>query len=93
MRVRRGSQAVARKTSQVSSEAPSAAVSTPSFASRSSSPSKASEAISSETVKPIPATAPPPAVATQPTGGLTRPRLSLLASQAMPVTPTGLPST
>ena len=51
----------------------SAALSTPSFASRSSSPSKASAAISSETVKPMPAIVPPPIVAAQPTGGRSRP--------------------
>ncbi len=52
----------------------------PSFASSSCAPSKASVAISSETVKPIPAIVPPPATAAQPTGGRSRPRLSRVTS-------------
>ena len=84
---------MARKTNQARTEAQSAALSTPSFASRRSAPSKASVAISSDTVKPIPAMAPPPAVAAQPTGGRSRPRLSLVTSDETPITPTGLPST
>ena len=64
---RLGQQPVARSTIQVRQEAHSAAVSTPSFASSSSTPRKASVAISSETVKPIPAIAPPPSTAAQPT--------------------------
>ena len=53
----------------------------PSFASSSCSPWNASVAISSETVKPIPAIVPPPATAAQPTGGRSRPRLSGVTSQ------------
>ncbi len=70
-----------------------AALRTPSFASRSSTPLKASAAIRIETVKPIPAIAPPPIVAAQPTGGRSRPRLSFVTSQETPAIPTGLPST
>jgi hypothetical protein len=44
-------------------------------------------------VKPIPAIAPPPTSAAQPTGGRTRPRLSFVTSQVPPTTPTGFPST
>ena len=40
----------------------------------------------------MPAIAPPPATAAQPTGGRSRPRLSLVTSQATPAIPTGLPS-
>ena len=65
----RGSSAVARKSSQVRSAAPIAALRMPSFASSSWRPSKARVATSSATVKPIPAIVPPPATAAQPTGG------------------------
>ena len=44
-------------------------------------------------MKPIPAIAPPPIVAAQPTGGRRRPRLSFVTSQETPAIPTGLPST
>ena len=54
---------------------------------------KARSEISSDTVKPIPAMAPPPARAAHPIGGRTRPRLTLFTSQDEPVTPTGFPST
>ena len=50
-------------------------------------------AISSETVKPMPAIVPAPATAAQPTGGRSRPRLSRVTSQDVPMIPTGLPST
>ena len=88
-----GSSAVARKTTQVSDEASTAAVRTPSFASSSVSPWKARLAMRSETVKPMPAMKPPPATAAQPTGGRRRPRVSFVTSSAAPVTPTGFPST
>ena len=63
------------------------------MASASSVPWKASEAISSDTVKPIPAIVPVPSTAAQPTGGRMRPRLTVVTSQAIPVVPSGLPST
>ena len=68
-------------------DAPSAALRTPSFASSSWTPWNASVAISSETVKPMPAIVPPPATAAQPTGGRSRPRLSRVTSQALPDDP------
>ena len=71
----------------------SAAVSTPSFASSSCAPENASVAIRIETVKPMPAIAPPPTTAAQPTGGRSLPRLSAVTSQDVPATPTGLPTT
>ena len=46
-----------------------------------------------ETVKPIPAMVPVPATAAQPTGGLSRPRLSLVSSQVAPAMPIGFPAT
>ena len=64
----------------------------PSFASARSFPVSASEAISSETVKPIPAAVPAPMTAPQPTGGWSRPRLSRVMSHALPAVPTGLPT-
>ena len=87
-----GSRAVARKTSQVSAEATSAALRTPSFASSSVSPWKARLAIRSETVNPIPAMVPPPATAAQPTGGRSRPRLSFVTSRQAPLIPIGFPT-
>ena len=54
---------------------------------------KARSEISSETVKPIPAIAPPPASAAHPTGGCSRPPLTFVTSQEPPVTPIGFPST
>ena len=48
-------------------------------------------AISSETVKPIPAIVPPPASAAQPTGGRRRPRLSLVTEQRAADDPGRLP--
>lgn len=71
----------------------SAALSTPSFASSSSAPWKARLAISSDTVKPIPAIVPPPATAAQPTGGRIRPPLVRLTSAVAPTMPAGLPAT
>jgi hypothetical protein len=65
----------------------------PSFASSSLSPSNASAAIRSATVKPMPAIVPPPATAAQPTGGCRRPRLSRVSSHELPRMPTGLPTT
>ena len=70
--------------------APIAAARIPSFASVSCSPLKASVATSSETVKPIPATAAPPNKFGQPTGSL-RPEPSRVASQEAVRMPTGLP--
>ncbi len=48
---------------------------------RARSPSKASVAIRSATVKPMPAIVPPPATAAQPTGGRSRPRVAQVSSQ------------
>ena len=93
MRSRVGSLAVVRKMSEVTSEAVTPALSTPSFASSSSDPLKARFEISSETVKPMPAIVPPPASAAQPIGGRSRPRLSRVTSQAPPRTPIGFPTT
>ena len=93
MRRRLGRSAVARNTSQVRSDAQSAAESTPSFASSRRTPLNACVAISSEIVKPMPATVPAPATAAQPTGGRSRPRLSRVTSQEVPVIPIGLPAT
>ena len=90
---RAAARAVARKTTQVSSDAQSAARRMPSLASSSCSPSKASVAMSSDTVKPMPAIAPAPVTAAQPTGGRTRPRVRRVTSQAKPAIPTGLPTT
>ena len=61
---------------------PPAWSSTPSLASASSWPWKARVAISSETVNPMPAIAPPPSTDAQPTGGRIRPLLSRVTSQA-----------
>ena len=93
MRRRCGNNAVARNSSQVTIDAPRAALRMPSFASSSCSPSKASVATRSETVKPMPAIVPPPATATQPTGGCSRLRLSRVTSHEQPRIPTGLPTT
>ena len=49
-------------------------------------------ATSSDTVNPMPAIVPPPATASQPTGGRRRPRLSRVTSQDTPTMPTGLPT-
>ena len=65
----------------------------PSFASASWLPWKASEAISRDTMNPMPATAPAPVTAAQPTGGRIRPRLTRVSSQAAPTVPAGLPTT
>ena len=88
-----GSRSVARKTVHVAAEATSAAERTPSFASSSRAPWNASVAIRIETVKPMPAIAPPPATAAHPTGGRSRPRLRLVTSHDVPTTPMGLPAT
>ncbi len=88
-----GSVAASRNTIQVRADAASAAERIPTFASWSCVPPKASEAISSDTVKPTPPIAPAPATAAQPTGGRSRPRLIRVMSHAAPVVPTGLPTT
>ncbi len=88
-----GSKAVARNTSQDKTEAVTAADKMPTFASASCTPRKAREAISSETMNPIPAMAPAPVTAAQPTGGLIRPRLARARSQAAPTVPIGFPAT
>ncbi len=44
-------------------------------------------------VNPTPAIVPPPATATQPTGGCSRPPLSRVTSHENPRMPTGLPTT
>src|SRR5207244_12024824 len=54
---------------------------------------QADAAIRRATVKPAPAIAPPPATAAHPTGGRSRPRLSLVASNETPRMPAGLPAT
>ena len=56
-------------------------------------PVNASVAIRIETVKPIPAIAPPASTEPHPTGGLIRPPLSLVTSHVAPLIPTGLPTT
>ena len=84
---------MARNVTQVSSDAPAAAPRMPSLASSSSTPEKARVAISSATVKPIPAIVPPATTAAHPTGGRSRPRLSRATSQETPTMPTGLPIT
>ena len=78
---------------QLTIGATTSVVSTPSLASARCSPVNASDAISSDTVNPMPATAPPPSTDTHPTGGRIRPWLSLVTSPAAPVTPIGLPTT
>jgi hypothetical protein len=80
-------------TTQVSRVERSTADRMPSLASFSTAPVNASDAISSETVNPMPATVPTPSTAPQPTGGDSRPRVTLLTSQAVPAVPTGLPTT
>ena len=79
-RSRSGSIAVSRKTAQPSTDAHNAADSMPAFASASWLPWKASEAISRDTIKPMPAMAPAPVTAAQPTGGRIRLRLNLASS-------------
>ena len=73
--------------------ATTAALRTPTFASARSAPRKASDAIRSETVSPIPAIVPAPATEAQPTGARSRSPLSRSASQVEPTIPTGLPTT
>ena len=88
-----GSRRITRKTTQARQGATSAAARTPSFASSSCWPSKARLEISSETVKPMPATVAPPAV----TGQLSPRRRPSShgrdASQTAPRMPSGLPTT
>jgi len=93
IRVLRGSRFVAVERSHVSPAAASAALRTPTFASASWVPWKASDAMRSETVKPIPAIVPPPATDAHPTGGRSRPLLMWVASQVEATIPTGLPTT
>lgn len=81
-RSRFGSIAVSRKTSQVSADEHTAADRMPTSASASSVPWKASEAISRDTMKPMPAMVPTPATAAQPIGGRIRPRLTRVRSHA-----------
>ena len=71
----------------------SAAASTPTLASASSGPVKASEAMSSETVNPMPAMVPAPMIEAQPAGGRRRPLLSQVTRNVVPEMPSGLPST
>jgi len=73
--------------------ATSPALRTPSFASSRWSPRKASVAIRSETVKPMPATVPAPPTAAQPTGGRSRPRVARVGSQVPLRMPIGLTAT
>ena len=82
-----------RNSSHVTSDAPSAAARMPTLASSSCRPSNASDATSSETVKPTPAMVPAPATAPQPTGGRTRPPLIRVNSHEEPRMPSGLPTT
>ena len=77
---------------QVSPAAATTADRMPTLASASVEPSSASEAISRDTVKPIPATVPAPATAPQPTEGRILPWLSLVTNQAHPAVPSGLPT-
>ena len=93
MRRPRGSSAVARKRSQVSVVAASADARIPIFACSRSVPSNASDATRSATVKPIPATVPPPATAAQPTGGRRRPPVNRVARYVHPKIPSGFPTT
>ena len=86
---RLGKSSVARKSSHVIRAAPSAALRMPTFASSRLRPSNALIATSRATVKPIPAIVPPPATATQPTGGWSRPRVSFVRSHALPRIPSG----
>ena len=72
---------MSRYTTQVSSDETTAADSAPSFASASSAPEKARSAISSATVKPMPAMVPLPSTAAQPTGGRIRPWLSRVTTE------------
>jgi len=88
-----GRRSVIWNTNQVSRAATTAAVSTPSVASFNSTPVNATEATSSETVKPIPAKVPPPRAAIQPTGGRSRPLVTLLTRAETVMIPAGLPTT
>ena len=88
-----GSRSAARKRTQLNTDAPNAAVSTPSLACSSWTPRKASVATSNDTVKPIPAAVPANPTAPQPTGGRNRPRLNTDSSHEPPRIPIGLPTT
>ena len=70
-----------------------AVASTPTVASSSSGPSKASVATSSETVKPIPADVAATASAGQVTVSRVPPSIGRVASHAAPMIPSGLPTT
>ena len=89
---RTGSRFTRLKVPQVRAAAATTAERMPSLASASVGPVSASEAISRDTVKPIPATVPAPATAPQPTEGRIRPLLSLVTSHAHPAVPSGLPT-
>ena len=91
-RMPRGSRRVARSTTAETSGAPTRVVRMPSLASASCGPLKASVAISSETVKPMPAIAAPPSTDPQPTGGTIRPRVTRPTIAVAPEIPSGLPS-
>ena len=82
-----------RNTSQLSADAQIAADSTPTLASASWAPWNASEAISKETMKPMPAMAPAPVTAAQPMGGRIVPLLTRLSSHAAPSVPGRLAET
>ena len=84
---------MARRTPQLASGAATSVVSTPSLASARSWPWNARVEISSETVNPMPATAPPPITDAHPTGGVIRPRLIRVRNAEAPAMPIGLPST
>ncbi len=83
---------VARKTSQVASDAAERRAQHPELGLGKRRPLKARLAISSETVKPMPAMVPPPASAAQPTGGRSAPRLAKRSASEAPTIPSGLPS-
>ena len=91
-RDRGGSRFTTRKMIQVRAVAPTAADRMPSLASARSVPCSARDAISSDTVNPIPATAPAPPTAPHPTGGRSRPRLNRVTSHAQAAVPAGLPT-
>ena len=91
-RVRGESRSSPWKTTQVSPVARMTPDRMPSLASLSTVPVKASEAMSSETVNPMPPPSPPHDRAPA-DRGRQPPRVSLLTSHAAPAVPTGLPTT
>jgi hypothetical protein len=80
------------KIAQATSGETIAAASTPSFACSSWLPSNARLEIRMETVKPTPATAPPPAITGQLRARCRPPKTRRDASHVAPRTPTGLPT-